>query len=569
MKTVLRYMKPYAAPAVFCLLIKGLASFCELFIPDILAMIIDVAVPTGEVSGILRYGGYMLIFAALTFLFNVIGNRTAAGVAGKFSRDLRHALFEKTLALDTGDVDRIGTPSLISRITTDSYTVTATIARIARLGIRVPLLLIGGIVLTLFIEWRLALVMIAVLPPVCFVVYIISAKSVPIYQHQQQILDGLVRKVDETCSGIRVIKALSKEELEKKRFAEISGEVSHEEIRAGRLMSATKPTTDLLLNLGLCGVIVVGAVLAAREGNAMTGKLLAFMTYFTIILNQMIMMTRIFVQTSRSIASARRIEEVLLSESHLPTQEREKRENEPYLVFDHVSFSYHGVTPDLSDISFSLCEGGTLGVIGATGSGKSTLIKLLLRLYDPDEGSIRIDGEDIRSIPKKDLYARFGVAFQQGFVPAGTVLENVRFFRKAEETEVLRALETAQAEYVSSLEGGLSHAVTGRATNLSGGQRQRLTVARAVLGNPDILVLDDTSSALDYRTEAALRRALRKEKHKATVIVAQRVSAIAHADLILVLGDGKILGAGTHDELMKNLPAYRDIARVQMGGEPA
>ena len=563
MKTVLKYIKPYMFPFVFCLLIKAVSAFSELAIPRMLAVIIDENVPASDMRAVLINGAYMLLFALLTFLFNVIGNKISAHVTGKISRDLRHDLFEKTVRLDAVATDKIGLSSLTSRLTSDTYNIMNFLARIQRLGIKAPLMLVGGVIVTLTIDVRLALILIAILPLVCIVVYKITKRSIPIYNEEQRILDKLVRRVDETASGIRVIKALSKTEYEKKRFSNTSKELADKEIEAGRVMSLTKPVNDFIFYMGLCIVILVGYFMAEGDGSAAAGKLLAFMTYFTIILNNMIMMSRIFVQTSRAISSASRIEEVLLIESEL-VNEDSSEEREGYIVFENVTFSYNKIMPNLKNVSFTLARGETLGIIGATGSGKSTLINLLLRLYDPDSGNIYIDGKNIKSISKEKLYSMFGAAFQNDFIPAATVGENIAFFRDVDETDVARAIEISQAkDFIDALEDGTDHAVTTRGTNISGGQKQRLLIARAVAASPDILILDDSSSALDYKTDKELRRAIKERIDTTTVIVSQRIASVMWADKILVIDEGEVIAEGKHEELLVSCKEYRDIAEVQ------
>lgn len=567
MRTILKYVKPYKRLMLFGIFAKTLAAFSELAIPRMMAVIIDEDVPSGELRRVFTSGGLMLFFAFFTFAFNIIGNRAAARASAMTAHDLRADLFEKTLALDTAATDKYGLPSLISRLTADTYNITSFMARMLRMGIKAPLMLVGGIIITLTIDLRLALILVATLPFVSLTVFVITKKSIGLYKQEQVILDSLVRRVDETHTGVRVIKSLSKTDYESRRFGRTSEELAKKEVEAGRLVSLTKPINDFLFYLGFCAVILLGWILARYYDFDAVGKLLAFMTYFTVILNHMIMMTRIFVQASRSAASAARIEEVLLEESVLSVIDCESKAEDGYIVFDDVSFSYNKKAPNLDHISFTLGRGETLGIIGVTGSGKTTLINILLRLYDPDEGTVRIAGEDIRSIPKERLYSLFGIAFQNDFLFSGTAEENVAFFRRTDEDGLYKAAEAAQArEFIDSDKDGFKRRITTGATNISGGQKQRLTVARALLGDPEILILDDSSSALDFKTEAKLRAALKKRQGATTVIVTQRVSVIKHADKIIVMDKGRAVGIGTHDELLKTCDDYKEIVDVQMGG---
>ena len=565
MKTLTRYLKAHVLMVVACIFFKTVAAFADLMIPRLLAVIIDEIVPTRDITAVYMMGAVMLTCALFALTFNIIGNRLSARVSARFTKDMRHDLFVATVNLDVKATDTIGLSSLTSRLTSDTYNVGSFLGRLLRMGLRAPMILIGGIIITFTLDWRLALIFLLVLPLVCFTVYIVTKLSVPVYKEEQKTLDALVRRVDETASGIRVIKALSKVEYEKSRFDETSTKLSNEEIKAGRITSITTPVNDAIFYLGFCAVVSVGAIISMKTGAEMSGQLLAFMTYFTMVLNGMLAMTRIFVQMSRAAASADRIEEVLLTESAMPVSELPRRDGEPYIVFDEVSFSYNGRVNNINSLSLTLERGQTLGIIGGTGSGKSTVIKLLLRLYDVSKGSIRIEGRDLRSIPYEELYSLFGVAYQNDFIPKGSVGENIDFYRDKPESALDDAAEIAQAaEFISKLDGGMKYEVATRGANLSGGQRQRLLVARAALGSPEILILDDSSSALDYKTDKELRRAIKHSVNATTIIVSQRVASVKNADKILVLDDGDILGVGTHEELLERLPEYREIANVQM-----
>lgn len=565
MKTIARYLKAHVLMVAACILFKTVAAFADLMIPRILAIIIDEIVPTEDIKAVYIMGGVMIACALFALSFNIIGNRLSARVSAKFTKDMRHDLFVATVNLDVRATDKIGLSSLTSRLTSDTYNVGSFLGRLLRMGLRAPMILIGGIIITFTLDWRLALIFLLVLPLVCITVYVVTKLSVPVYKEEQKTLDALVRRVDETASGIRVIKALSKVDYEKSRFNKTSEKLSNEEIKAGRITAITTPVNDAIFYLGFCAVVSVGAVISMRTGAEMSGQLLAFMTYFTMVLNGMLAMTRIFVQMSRAVASADRIEEVLRTKSVMPTEELPVTSGEPYIVFDNVSFSYNGRRDNIKNLSLTLDKGQTLGIIGGTGSGKSTVIKLLLRLYDISEGSVRIGGRDVRSIPYKELYSLFGVAYQNDFIPKGSVGENIDFYRGISESSIGGAAEIAQAaEFISELDGGMEYEVATRGANLSGGQRQRLLVARAVAGSPEILILDDSSSALDYKTDKELRSAIKYSVNTTTIIVSQRVASVKNADKILVLDDGEVLGIGTHDELMKNISEYRDIAKVQM-----
>ncbi|MBQ9760674.1 MAG: ABC transporter ATP-binding protein, partial [Clostridia bacterium] len=381
-------------------------------------------------------------------------------------------------------------------------------------------------------------------------------------------VDRMVRIVREDTQGIRVIKALSKNDYENRRYDSANTQLSHDERHVGTIMGAVNPIMTLLMNCGITAVVAWSAYLVAGHRSD-PETVIAFMQYFTLISMAMMTVSRIFVMYTKCAASARRIAEVIEAPEEITVrQDIAPIKTDAHITFDHVSFSYTGKHKHLSDIDFTLPQGGNLGIIGATGSGKSTLIRLLLRFYDVTEGHIRIDGKDIRTIKRDKLASLFGVALQNDFLYADTIRENIDFGRNLTEEEMIRAAKIAQAhDFISSFPEGYDHMLASKATNLSGGQKQRILIARAIAARPDILILDDSSSALDYKTDANLRRALREEMKDTTVItVAQRVSSVMHCDLILVLENGAVIGSGTHEELMRSCPSYKEINDSQMGG---
>lgn len=569
MKKTLHYLKPYRGTVAAGLILKFIGSVAELFLPLLLEYIIDdVAInpdlSKGSKIRMIIYLGLAMLVCSLTALFgNIFANRLSVKSSGNMTHDLRYDLFEKTCYLNSRQVDSFGTPSLISRLTSDSYYVNQMVARTLRLGVRAPILVLGGIILAFTRDIVLACVLLACLPLVGVTIFIITKQSVPIYHSVQKMQDTMVRDVQENVTGVRVIKALNKGEYEAEKFDGIVKELASEEYKANKIMSLSNPLAAFILNIGLVAVIVVGAL----RGNQ-AGTVLAFLQYFVIILNAMIALTKIFVVISRGSASASRIEQVI--ETDVSERVEESGPHGTYKIeFKDVSFSYNGVKNNLKDISFGIYSGQTLGIIGATGSGKSTIINLLMRFYDVGEGEILVDGKAVNSFTSKELRTKFGVAFQNDFLMSSTVRENVDYGRNLTEEEINSAIDNAQArEFVDGLEGGVEFNLAQKANNLSGGQKQRLLIARALAGNPEIIVLDDSSSALDYATDAALRRALAKGYPDSTkIIVAQRISSIKNADLILVLDDGEVIGKGTHDELLKSCGEYAMIYSAQMGGE--
>ena len=566
MKRLMKYIGPYVGWIVLAMFIKLLGAGLELMIPYLMEIILDDVVPAGQKDMIFVYGGGMLLCALGCLAANVIANRMSAKSAGRITLSIRHDLFEKLENLSARQMDKLTVSSAESRLTSDTYNINQLLARMQRLGIRAPILLIGGITMTLSMDAGLALILIGMLPIIAVVVYLVTKYSVPLYTQQQTVLDKVVRTVQENITGIRVIKALSKTEYEKGRFNEVNTELSEIDQKAGRVTSVTNPTSTLVLNLGLTMVILVGAY-RVNNGSTEGGVIVAFLQYFTMILNAMMGVTRIFVMWSKGEASAKRVADVLAEPEDLTVLPGEEAaENAPHIAFKDVTFSYTGVGTNLENLNFTLEHGQTLGILGATGSGKSTLLNLLLRLYDPDKGRVLIDGRDVRTIPYDELRGKFGIVFQNDFVAEGTIGENIRFFRDISDEAVARAAEDAQAEFIAHKEGGMNAEVVVRGNNLSGGQKQRLLIARALAADPEILILDDASSALDYRTDANLRQSLRENhRNTTTVVVAQRISSLRHADLILVLSDGKVIGQGKHDELLETCDEYRIIAQAQMG----
>ena len=568
MREIFRYLKPHVPKMLGGFVFKFSGTVVELLIPMILSYIIDDVVPTGNITLVYWWGGAMLLCAVMALVNNIVANRMASAVAREATRSIRHDLFAKISYLSSRQIDDFSIPSLESRLTTDTYNVNQVIGMMQRLGVRAPILLVGGIFVTMAMEPVLTLVMIAIMPFIGIVVWLVTRKGVPMYTYLQKGIDIMVRTVRENISGIRVIKALSRTEQEKEHFSQVNREVVNRETRASITMGITNPMMNLFLNTGLTLVVVVGAF-RVNSGVTKVGAIIAFLSYFTIILNAMLSITRLFVMYSRGSASASRICEVLYTREDLKVTEAPAVSEKAHVVFDDVSFSYQKKGDDISHISFTLQKGETLGIIGGTGSGKSTIAALLMRLYERDSGSIRISGRPVESIPPEELHTKFGVVFQNDVLFADTIAANIDFGRNLPQERIVQAAQCAQAmEFIDNLPDGFQHMLTPRGTNLSGGQKQRVLLARALAGYSEILILDDSSSALDYRTDASLRKALRGNySDVTTIVIAQRVSSILHADHILVLEDGKALGYGTHEELMETCPLYREISESQMGGD--
>ena len=565
MKRIYAYIKPSLPIMTVQFIIKFGATIVELLLPWMLSTILDDVVPTRDQQAIYLWGILMIISAALAWIGNIVANRMSTKTSRDITEKIRHDLFARITRLSSTQTDRYTIPSLISRLTADTYNVHQMIDRMQRLGVRAPILLLGGILVTMSLEPVLTLVLIAMLPLLGLVIGYVSRKGIPLYTQTQSALDTVVRKVQESMTGVRVIKALSKSEFEEQRFDEANQDMIQKEQRARTHMAISSPAMNLMLNIGLTLVVIVGAY-RVNAGVTQPGKIIAFLSYFTIILNALIMVSRLFVLYSKGAASARRVAEILDAPEDLVQDDPEHQPSDDHVSFKNVSFSYNKVQNDLTDISFSLKRGETLGIIGPTGSGKSTIISLMMRFYDTDSGEIRIDGDRIQGIPLDNLHSRFGVVFQNDFLLADTIRENIDFGRSLPEEQIIRAARTAQADFIQNKTGRLDSTLTVKGANLSGGQKQRLLIARALAANPEILLLDDCSSALDYKTDAALRHDLARDyKDTTTIVVAQRISSIMNADKIMVLDEGRMIGFGTHAELLDRCDSYREIFDVQMG----
>ena len=568
MKWVFKYLKPLRSRISVGITIKIIGTVAELMIPFLLSYILENIIVTNDTRQIIFFGALMAICAIIACLGNIIANRMAAKTTMIFSTHMRKDLFSNTLNLSARSTDRFTIPSLESRITSDTYNVQNFIGMMQRMGIRAPILLIGGTIITMLMDKKLALVMIATLPLIFVVVYSISRLGVPLYSKVQQSVDGMVRVVREDAQGIRVIKALSKVDYENARYDKANMTLRRNETKAGVIMGVVNPIMTLLMNMGIVAVVAVSAYFVS-VGQSSTATVIAFMQYFTLISMAMMSLSRMFVSYTKCAASANRISLVMSEVSELSLCEDDGKGDASYHIsFENVSFSYLGKTNNVKNVSFAIKKGERLGIIGATGSGKSTLLRLLMRFYDVNEGVVRINGKDVRSYTPDELTAMFGVVFQNDFLYADTIEENIRFGRDISNDDIVEAAKIAQAhDFIVSFSDGYSHNVSTGGTNLSGGQRQRVLISRAIAGRPEILILDDSSSALDYKTDANLRNALSKAIPDSTVItVAQRVSSVKSCDLILVIENGEIIGCGKHEELIESCDEYKAISDSQMGG---
>ena len=585
MKLIFRYMGKYKLSIFFGMLLKLLATLSELMIPYILEHLIDEVVPLGRLEQVLLWGFLMIVTAIVTRQLNAWANRRGVENAHNVSYDVRQDLFTKTANLSGSQFDAFGLPSLISRMTSDSYNVQNAVRSLQTMCVRAPIMLVGGIIVTMTMDPVLSSILCVMVPILTVIIIGVSRYGIPLYNKVQERLDDVVRIMRENITGIRVVKALSKADYEKRHFGAANDAMTKSDIKASTVMAIPGPFMQTCLNTGLTLVVIIGAG-RVNDGLMKPGVILAFLTYFNMVMQGVMGINRIFMMLSKASASADRIGRVLAADVDqriLSSDEARKPAGDEFIRFEHVNFSYNaganaagadaaafaGASREqcLYDISFALKRGESLGIIGPTGCGKTTIVNLLMRFYDVEDGGVFVDGRDVRTYEKDELHRKFGVVFQNDMVFFNTLRENIRFGRDLSEEDLRRAVEdAAAAEYVDSLEGGLDYQADIKGANLSGGQKQRLLIARALAGDPEILILDDSSSALDYKTDAMLRRAIfEHHKNSTTVMVAQRVSSIQNMTHILVMDNGRCIGYGSHEELLNTCPEYREIYQTQMG----
>ena len=602
MKFILSYIKKYKWFIALGVFLKLLGAFGELMLPYVLEHLIDDVVPTENMVAVILWGAGMMVLAFLVRQLNVWANHRAAKVARDGTYEIRRDLFWKTLQLSGNQVDEFALPSLISRMTSDSYNVQNFIQSVQAMGVRAPILLFGGIVVTMTMDPGLASILCIMAPILIVIVVFISFKGIPLYERVQRRMDSMVRIMRENITGIRVVKALSKETFEKNRFERANERMLKADMQAGTVMAMPGPIMTLFLNVGLTIVVFLGAK-RVNAGLIEPGVILAFLTYFNMIMMGVMGLNRIFMMMSKANASAKRIQAVVDAPDDLqpiPIEQAarfdlSKYSKQDHIVFEHVDFSYdagigesdeeekeekvgalndtseHFLGQDrekcLSDIHFSMKYGESLGIIGATGSGKTTIINLLMRFYETSAGHIFVNGQDVRTYDKETLHRMFGVVFQNDVIFADSLKNNISFGREVTEEQIKAAAADAKAaEFIENYDDGYDHEAVIHGANLSGGQKQRTLIARALVASPEILILDDSSSALDYKTDAALRKAIRDHHSQATtIIIAQRISSIMSLDKIIVLDEGKMIGYGTHEELMASCSMYQDIYQTQMG----
>lgn len=566
MRFIVKYIWPHKFHFGLAFFVKFSGTMMDLMIPWILANIIDNIIPLKSKTLILVWGFAMIICAFIGLFANIIANRLTSKSAILFARDLRNNVFDKVLMLSCKQIDSISVPSLISRISTDTYTLHQFVSLMQRMGSRAPIMLVGSIIMTMALDLKLALIMITMLPIVFLIVTVLTKKGIPLFDNTRKKTDIFTRTIRENITGVRVIKAFAKAGFEEEKFNKINTDLKRNNIKAEELMAFSNPLINLCLNFGIVLVILFGAVLV-NAGYGKPGIIIAFMSYFSLLVSALLTVTRTFIMSSKSIASAKRLKEIM----DLPVDEKidkadGKTDTEYFVEFEHVSFSYIKKTDNLKNVSFKLKRGETLGIIGGTGSGKTTLINLLLGLYQADCGTVKINGIHIQNIPSDILYEKIGVVFQDDLLFQKSIKENIDFSRGLSEENIAFAAKCAQAvDFIETKDHTYDHQVAIRGRNLSGGQRQRLLIARALASTPRLLVLDDSLSALDYKTDAMLRNGINTHfKETTKIIVAQRINSIMHSDHIMVLEEGEIAAYGTHEELLASSRFYQTMYKSQI-----
>lgn len=573
MKKVLSYLKDYKKECVFAPLFKLLEASFELIVPLVMASIIDEGIMNSDYSHIWKMGAMLLLLAAIGLASSVTAQYFAAKAAVCFSTKLRHSLFEKIESLSFSKMDTIGTSTLITRMTSDVNQVQSGVNMVLRLFLRSPFIVFGAMIMAFTVNVRSAMVFVVTIPLLSIVVFSVMIITIPLYKRVQNGLDAVLGHTRENLEGARVIRAFNKQEDEIQAFNADNSMLMSMQLVVGRISALTNPVTFIIVNIATIAIIFSGGK-QVYSGIITQGEVVALVNYMSQILVELVKLANLIVQVTKAVACANRISDILDIPSQLPQKEPkyiEASDDSVAVEFEHVSMKYEGASDEaLTDISFVAKKGETIGVIGGTGSGKSTLVNLIPRFYDVSSGTVRIQGNDVKAYPTVQLRDKIGIVMQKAVLFKGTIAENLRWGNNtATEEDMWSALETAQAlDVVKGKDGELQYMIEQGGKNLSGGQKQRLTIARAVVKNPDILILDDSASALDFATDAKLRSALKQMRGDKTIfIVSQRTSSIQFADNIIVLDDGQMVGFGTHDELLTSCQTYKEIYDSQFKKE--
>ena len=569
----LPYLKKYRIYVILGPIFKLIEAVFELIVPIVTSLIIDKGVRQGDLTYVWHMGSVLIGLGAVGLGSALICQKFASIASLGFGTAVRNQMYEKINTFSHAEIDRFGTPSLITRITNDVNQLQQAVALLIRLVIRAPFLAIGAVIAAMLIDWKLGLILLVATPVIALILYMVMSRSVPFYEKAQKKLDRISLVSREGLSGVRVIRAFSKQEEEQKRFEQAASEQTETAIGVGKLTALLNPLTYAVMNLAVVAILWFGGY-RVDNGGVSQGNVIALVNYMTQTLLALIVVANLVVTFTKAAASASRVNEILDTQPAVTEQTTQKIEvktdgKTPKILFDHVSFAYdmQAHQSALYDLSAEIYPGETVGIIGGTGSGKSTVAALIPRFYDPTQGTIYMDGIDIKQYSFEQLREQIGVVPQRAVLFTGTIESNLKWGNEhATKEQMEQALRIAQAEeFVSRLPKGLQTEVSQGGANFSGGQRQRLTIARALVGQPKILILDDSASALDYATDAKLRMAIARETQNMTVIiVSQRANSIRNADKIIVLDQGHVMGIGTHRELLNTCPIYKEICLSQM-----
>lgn len=571
------YLKDFKKECFLGPLFKLLEAILELIVPLVMAKIIDIGVKSYDTSYIIKMGILIIILGIVGLGSALVCQYFAAKASQGFGTKLRNELFRHINSLSHSEIDNIGTPSLITRIINDVNQLQVAVAMAIRLGVRAPFIILGSAIMAMFINLKLSLIFFLSIPLIVLTLYLVIGKSIPLYRVIQKKLDKISLITRENLEGVRVVRAFSKQEVEKDRFNIAALDHSNTAIKVGKLSALLNPLTFMIMNFSIAFIVWFGGI-GVNNGNFTQGEIIAFVNYMTQILLTLIVVANLVIIFTKASASATRVNEVLdtkssIKEASSSTKVQATNNSTKIIEFKNVSFSYNNSKQySLENISLSINKGETIGIIGGTGAGKSTLVNLIPRFYESTEGEIFINGENIKNYSIKDLRNLFGIVPQKAVLFTGSLRENMKWANKnASDEEILMALDIAQcSDFVSNLKDGLDTSVLQGGKNFSGGQKQRLTIARALVGSPKIIILDDSSSALDFATDLKLRQALNiHAKEITTIIVSQRASSIKNSDKIVVLDDGKLAGIGTHEELLENSEVYKEICLSQLTREEA
>lgn len=573
MKKLLVYLRDYKKECIFAPLFKLLEASFELIVPLVMAAIIDHGIAVSDRPYIFKMGGVLVLLALIGLTCSITAQYFAAKAAVGFATKLRHSLFSHIGTLSFSEMDTIGSSTLITRITSDINQVQSGVNMVLRLFLRSPFIVFGAMIMAFTVNVKAALVFVVAIPLLSVVVFSVMLASIPLFKKVQSGLDRVLGHTRENLEGARVIRAFNKEADEAKEFNASNDFLTNMQMVVGRISTLMNPLTYIIINCAILAVIWIGGK-EVFGGIITQGEVVALVNYMSQILVELVKLANLIILINKAIACGNRIEEVLETKSTIennPNADTKRAVGDDAVTFSHVSMSYASTSEEaLTDIDFTAKRGETIGIIGGTGSGKSSVVNLIPRFYDVSKGSVSIDGKDVRDYDLTELRDKIGVVMQKAVLFQGTIAENLRWGKPdATDEELWKAIEVAQAtDVVEGKEGKLDYMIEQGGRNLSGGQKQRLTIARAVVKNPDILILDDSASALDFATDARLRAALRNLKGNKTIfIVSQRTSSIQFADKIIVMDDGQVAGIGTHEQLLENCEIYREIYESQFKKE--